>query len=307
VIAAADWSSWTCAVRVAVTDGAALEAARAQVRSVMADVDRAASRFRDDSELATVAASDGAWTPISPLLTDLLATALRAARLTDGDVDPTVGGSLRGLGYDRDLAEVSPTGDVAVHPAPGWRTVELDTARSRVRVPAGTSLDLGATAKARAADLAAEAAAQATGAGCLVAIGGDVAVAGSAPAGGWRIRTEEATGTPSTPATGSWAVIAVQDGGVATSSLTTRRWQRGGRQLTHVVDPRTGLPPVSTWRTVSVAAASCTDANTASTAALVRGPAAVPWLHTIGLPARLVGVTGEVLTVGGWPAEERAA
>ena len=270
-------------------------------------MDRAASRFRTDSELAEVAAAAGSWTPISPLLADLLATALRAARLTDGDVDPTVGGSLCGLGYDRDLAEVTADGGLVVRPAPGWRTIDLDVPRHRVRVPAGTRLDLGATAKAQAADSAARAAARATGAGCLVAIGGDVSVAGRAPAGGWRIRVEDVTGDPAGPPTGPWTVVTVQDGGLATSSVRARRWQRAGRQLHHVIDPRTGLPPASTWRTVSVAAGSCIDANTVSTAALVRGTGAVPWLRASGLPGRLVRVDGQVLTVGGWPTEERAA
>ncbi|SFK98074.1 FAD:protein FMN transferase [Geodermatophilus ruber] len=307
MIAAADWTAWTCAVRVAVTDSTALDAARAEVTAVMAEVDRAASRFRADSELAAVEASDGSFTRIGPLLTDLLAAALRAARLTDGDVDPTVGGSLCGLGYDRDLAEVSLDGGLAVRPAPGWRTIELDVSRHRVRVPAGTHLDLGATAKAQAADLAARAAARTTGAGCLVAIGGDVSVAGPAPAGGWRIRVEDVTGDPSGPPVGPWTVVTVREGGLATSSVHARRWKRGGMQLHHVVDPRTGLPPVSTWRTVSVAAASCTDANIASTAALVRQASAVPWLRARGLPARLVRADGALLTLGGWPAEERAA
>ncbi len=307
MIGTADWTAWTCAVRVAVTDHTSLDEARRQVTAVMAEVDRAASRFRPDSELAAVEASAGAWTTISPLLADLLATALRAARLTDGDVDPTVGGCLRGLGYDRDLSEVSADGDLDVRPAPGWRTIELDEPRARVRVPAGTGLDLGATAKARAADLAARAATRSTGSGCLVAIGGDVSVAGPAPAGGWRIRVEDVTGDPAGPPGGHPATVTVRDGGLATSSVHARRWQRDGRELHHVVDPRTGLPPTSTWRTVSVAAASCTDANTVSTAALVRGAAAVPWLRRAGLPARLVGVAGEVTTVGGWPPEERAA
>lgn len=307
MIAAADWTAWTCAVRVAVTDPSALDRAREATAAVMAAVDRAASRFRSDSELAALGAAAGSWTAISPLLTELLTAALRAARLTGGDVDPTVGGSLCGLGYDRDLALVSPEGDLAVRPAPGWRTVELDVPRHRIRVPAGTQLDLGATAKAQAADRAARAAARATGAGCLVAIGGDLAVAGSPPAGGWRVRVEEVTGDPDGPPTGPSTVITVYDGGLATSSVRARRWQRSGLQLHHVVDPRTGLPPVSTMRTVSVAAGSCTDANIVSTAALVRGHDAESWLRALHLPARVVRLDGSVLTVGGWPAEERAA
>ena len=169
----------------------------------MADVDLAASRFREDSELAAVDRADGAWTPISPLFTELLAVALRAARLTDGDVDPTVGAALSGLGYDRDVAEIAADGVVIAVPAPGWRTIELDEEGCRVRVAPGVRLDLGATAKAWTADTAAGAVTAATGSGCLVSIGGDIAVAGPAPAGGWRIRVEDVTGDPDAAAGGS--------------------------------------------------------------------------------------------------------
>jgi len=73
--------------------------------------------------------------------------------------------------------------------------------------------------------------------------------------------------------------------------------------LHHILDPRTGLPAAPVWRTVSVAAGSCVDANTASTAAIIRGREAPSWLAGLGLPARLVDEAGAVLTVAGWPAE----
>ncbi|HEY4604654.1 MAG TPA: FAD:protein FMN transferase [Blastococcus sp.] len=306
MIGAADWWAWTCRVRVAVTDPGALEKARAVVTGILDDVDRAASRFRDDSELVRLDAAAGNWTPISPLLAELLAVALRAARITDGDVDPTVGGPLRVLGYDRDLAEVSPDGGFVPEPAAGWRSVELDRDRCRVRVPVGVRLDLGATAKAWTADRAASAVAAATGAGCLVSIGGDVAVAGTPPEGGWRVRVEDVTGDPGAESTGPATVVTVHDGGLATSSVVARRWQRDGVWLHHLLDPRTGLPPVPVWRTVSAAAGSCVDANIVSTAAVVRGHRVWPWLREVRLPVRLVTADGQVLTAGGWPEEPAA-
>ena len=71
--------------------------------------------------------------------------------------------------------------------------------------------------------------------------------------------------------------------------------------LHHILDPRTGLPAEPVWRTVSVAAGSCADANAASTAAVIRGRRALGWLAQLGLPARLVDATGVVFTAGGWP------
>jgi FAD:protein FMN transferase len=306
VIAAADWTAWTCRVRVAVTDPTALDGARELLTDLMADVDLAASRFRDDSELAALDRADGAWTPISPLFTELLAVALRAARLTDGDVDPTVGAALAGLGYDRDVAEISTDGVVVAVPAPGWRSIELDEENCRVRLAPGVRLDLGATAKAWTADTAAGAIAAATGSGCLVSIGGDIAVAGAAPEGGWRIRVEDVTGDPDAPPAGPATDVTIHDGGLATSSISARRWQRDGLELHHLIDPKTGMPPVPAWRTVSAAAGSCVDANVLSTAAVVRGNRIWPLLREARLPVRLVATDGQVLTAGGWP-EERAA
>jgi thiamine biosynthesis lipoprotein len=95
-------------------------------------------------------------------------------------------------------------------------------------------------------------------------------------------------------------------GGLATSSTTVRRWRRGNVDLHHIVDPRTGLPARTCWRTVTVGAGSCVDANAAATAAIVWGEPAPGWLAGRGLPARLVRACGSVVTVGGWPAEGAA-
>jgi thiamine biosynthesis lipoprotein len=306
VIAVADWTAWTCRVRVAVTDSAALDEARELVTDLMADVDLAASRFRADSELAALDRAGGAWTPISPLFTELLAVALRAARLTDGDVDPTVGAALSGLGYDRNVEEIAADGVVVAVPAPGWRSIELDEEGCRVRLAPGVRLDLGATAKAWTADTAAGAITAATGSGCLVSIGGDVAVAGPAPVGGWRVRVEDVTSDPDAPPGGPSTVVTIRDGGLATSSICVRRWQRDGLELHHLIDPHTGMPPAPAWRTVSAAAGSCVDANVLSTAAVVRGHRAWSLVRMARLPVRLVAPDGQVLTAGGWPAERAA-
>jgi len=304
-LAAADWEAWSCRVRLVVTDRSALGEARAELESWLSAVDLACSRFRDDSELARVEAAGGSWAPVSPLLGELLAAGSSAAVRTDGDVDLTVGGAMAGLGYDRDISEVLPGGMVVAVPAPGWRAVELDRAAGRVRIAAGVRVDLGATAKAWTADTAAAAITARTGAGCLVSLGGDIAVAGPAPEGGWRIRVEDVAGDPAEPPTGPSTVVTISGGGLATSSTRARRWRRGDLQLHHLIDPRTGLPPIPTWRTVSVAAGSCLDANIASTAAVVRGDRAPAWLRSTGLPARLVHEDGSVVTVGGWPADLR--
>ncbi|HXW45316.1 MAG TPA: FAD:protein FMN transferase [Streptosporangiaceae bacterium] len=274
----------------------------------LASVDLACSRFRPDSELAALNEAAGRGPqPISPLFADLLAAALRAARLTGGDVDPTCGRALVGLGYDRDFAQVRAAGDAPprltgpVGPVPGWRRVHLDRVGRRAWIERGVQVDLGATAKAWAADRCAEVIAREADCGVLISLGGDIAVAGPPPEDGWRIRV---TDDHAAPPTAPGQTVTISTGGLATSSTTVRAWKVGGRPVHHIIDPATGEPARSCWRTVSVAAGSCTDANTASTAAIIRGPAAIDWLHDIGLPARLVRHDGTVETTAGWPRDD---
>jgi len=187
-------------------------------------------------------------------------------------------------------------------PGGGWRGVLLDTARQEVTVPDGVLLDLGATAKALTADRAAARIAATVGCGALVNLGGDISVAGQPPEGGWLVGVaDDATFDTTTATVEARQVIAIRDGGLATSSVLGRAWQRGDERLHHIIDPRTGMPARSCWRTVSVAAASCVDANIASTAAILRGARAIGWLDRLRLPSRLTGTDGSVVTVAGWP------
>ncbi len=308
----ADWQALGTQVRLVVTDPDQLTAGCRLLHADLADIDLACSRFRADAELVAVNATapdraDGV--PVSPLLAEAIAVALRAARQTSGILDPTVGAAMAAAGYDRDFSLVRPTGPplrLTMRHVPGWRRVRLDAAARTLSLPAGTQLDLGATAKAWAADRSAGRLAERLGCGVLVSLGGDIAVAGQPPADGWRIRVQDITGRPEDPPAGPAAVVSIRTGGLATSSTAARRWRRGGDVMHHILDPRTGRPAAPVWRTVSVAALSCAEANTASTAAIIQGRDAIGWLTARQLPARLVGSDGSITTVAGWPPETQA-
>jgi len=298
---------WGTTAVLLVTNPLAAVPARRLAEHVLADVDLACSRFRPDSELTRLNEAGGEPMMISATFADLLSAALRAARLTGGDVDPTCGQALAGLGYDRDFAELRAGGATPLRLAgpagavPGWRRVRLDNGARRVRLEHGAQLDLGATAKAWAADTCAEQIARRTGCGVLVSLGGDVAVAGTPPPEGWQIRVaDDHAAPPDAPG----QTVTITSGGLATSSTTVRAWTVAGRPVHHIIDPATGEPASSCWRTVSVAAGTCTDANTASTAAIIRSAAAPAWLRDMGLPARLVRHDGTVETTAGWPGDE---
>lgn len=288
-----------------VPDEAAGAAALDVLRQELAAMDLAASRFRADSELVALNAFAGSFTPypVSDLLFVSIQEALRAARLTGGLVDPTVGRALELNGYDRDFALVDPDGPplrLTARAVPGWKVVGIDASSRTVTLPAGVTLDLGATAKALCADRAASRASHETGCGVLVSLGGDVAVAGDAPAGGWPVRISD---DHASPIELDGPTVAVSSGGLATSSTTVRRWVRGGTAVHHLIDPGTGLSAAEHWRTVSVAAATCVDANIASCASILLGERAPAWLSERNLPARLVAADGDVTVVAGWPED----
>lgn len=307
--AAREWDLWSTTARLVVTDDARIDEAVTLAGGLLGEVELAASRFRGDSEVRQLPArlvQGGGRTRVSPMLEHLVAVALDAAARTGGAVDPTLGRALADLGYDRDIRELPAYDDrplvaaEAVRGIPGWRRVQV--ADGWLTAPPGLELDLGATAKAAAADLVAAAVADRLGTGVLVSLGGDIATAGPAPRGGWQVTVRDGEDQPA-------AHVALPAGfAVATSSTLRRTWQRAGRRVHHILDPATGLPAAPVWRTVSVAAGCCADANAASTAVVVQGSGGLRWLREQGLTARLVDDAGRVHLVGGWPQErDRAA
>lgn len=302
--ARADWRVWNLDASLVVTDAERLEEASQIAEAVLDQVDLACSRFRPDSEVLRIAEAHRDGDEVSPLLATLVRAALDAAEWTSGDVDPTLGGAIAALGYDRDLREVrrqaGPDGvRISQTVLPGrvaaWRSIRLDG--RRLTVPPGLALDLGATAKAVAADLVAGRVADELGVGVLVALGGDIATAGERGAP-WQVRVQDRTGEPAEQ-------VSLEPGSaIATSSTLHRRWLADGRWMHHILDPRSGLPAAETWRTATVAAPTCLEANALSTAAIVRGRAAGTLLTSAGVAARLVDSSGRIHRFGGWPDQE---
>jgi thiamine biosynthesis lipoprotein len=294
---------------VAVTEPTAAEQAERILRDELVAIDTACSRFRPDSEVSSLRRSHGAPVKVSALLFDAITVACDVALRTDGAVDPTVGVAMETLGYDRDFDELAGDGTELAAPAgpagpvPGWWHIELDPQRRTVRVPRGTHLDLGASAKAFVADRAASRIADTARTGVLVSIGGDVATAGAAPDGGWAVGIAPDSSTPVEEVV---HVVSIQSGAIASSSPGIRTWQRGGRRLHHIVDPSTGDSAPAYWTLVTASGATCVDANAASTAAVVWGKRALPKLVDLGQPTRLVRHDGYVLTVNGWPPDTGA-
>jgi thiamine biosynthesis lipoprotein len=280
--------------------------AAALLAAELEDIDLACSRFRPDSELQTLHAHAGTTVQVGALLFEALRVAVEAAVRTGGAVDPTIGNAIAALGYDADLDEVlarRSTPPRALGPVAGYAHVQLNPAERTVRIPRGVRLDLGSTAKALAADRAATRIAGAVGSGVLVSLGGDVAVAGGPPAGGWAVGIARES---STPAGQVDQVVAISRGGLASSATSVRAWKAGDREVHHILDPQTGDSAVPYWVLVSATGESCVDANVVTTAAVVWGREALERLAAFDQSLRLVRADGKVFSVNGWPLEQAA-
>lgn len=214
----------------------------ADVRVLFERWERVFSRFRRGSELNRVNAVRSATVAVSPLFSSAVECALRAARMTGGLVDPTLGGALEAAGYDRRFDALRPDPRPAKPGAQGaYRDVSVY--RNVLVRPPGLLLDLNGVVKALAVEEAVEALA---GRG-FVSAGGDLAAHGEVqvalPGGG---------------------AVRLDGGGMATSGTTRRRWLRAGTLQHHLIDPRTGAPSRSRWQEVTVAAPTCVAADIAA-------------------------------------------
>lgn len=250
----------------------------------VARAERVLSRFDPESELSVLCRRGSAH--VSSELHQVLLAALAIAQWTSGMVVPHLGATMAALGYDRTFAAIVPNTDIIDIPVlPDWRGIRV---RGRqVSLPAGTQLDLNGVAKGWLAQHIAERSAMAR---ILVEIGGEVAVV-APPDQPWCVAIDHPT------ASEPLALLAIERGTVATSSVCERRWRRAGGTVHHIIDPRTGLPAVTDVLTASVIAADGVYAEAAAKVGIVLGAErGLRWLTDRGLAGLIYTADDRILT-----------
>jgi thiamine biosynthesis lipoprotein len=255
------------------------------VREEFDRLERVFSRFRPDSELSRLNATG--TIDASEEMLAVVKLALDARERTHGRFDPTLHDALVAAGYDRTFADIDET--APGRPAPDPRDPRDVVVRGRrVELAPGVRIDLGGIVKGYAADRCAE---QLAPLGpCLVNAGGDLAVSGARSDGPWTVGVDLPHGE---------LTLGLASGGLATSGRDRRRWRRAGEERHHLIDPATCTPAAGGPLTVTVAAASATEAEVAAKAIFLAGPHAAREAERLAAPAVIVGDDGQARLAGG--------
>lgn len=239
------------------------------------------SRFREDSELSRL--NRDRALDASPDFLHLTELALDARELTGGRFDPTVHDALVAAGYDRTFELVPPRAEAVAGTAACGGRVRIKG--TRIELDDGARLDFGGIGKGFAADRAATLLASAGP--CLVNAGGDVAVRG----GTWPVGVQTAHGT---------LTLELSEGALATSGRDRRHWRRGGHELHHLIDPRTGRPSRADLIRVTVVGVDAVVAEVWAKALFLAGAdAAVAEADQLGIPSVITTKAGSTLLAGG--------
>ncbi len=236
------------------------------------------SRYRDDSVLHAIHAAHGAPVEVDDETAGLLDFAAECHTLSAGRFDITSGVLRRVWKFDGSdhVPEEQAVQEVLRHV--GWE--RLDWRRPQLIVPAGMELDLGGIGKEYAVDRAAAQLLTRARAPFLVNFGGDLFAPGPRADGEpWSVGVDD----PEHSGSAATHRVELERGGLATSGDARRfvRWH--GRRLGHILDPRTGWPVADAPHSVTVLAATCLEAGTLATLAMLAGPGARRFLEDEGV------------------------
>jgi thiamine biosynthesis lipoprotein len=267
-----------CEVLVDTEDERAALAALAAAREEALRIERKFSRYRDDNIVHAINHASGRSVVVDDETAGLLDYAATCHEISDGRFDITSGVLRRVWTFDGREHAPDPTALAAALALVGWSRVSW---RERtLTLPAGMEIDLGGIGKEYAVDRASAQAAAATDAAVLVNFGGDLLARGPRRDGRpWLVGVED----PGAPGKNPLGRLELASGALATSGDARRHVLVRGRRLGHILDPRTGWPVEGAPRSVTVMAATCIEAGTLATLAILRGADAARFLEEQGV------------------------
>jgi FAD:protein FMN transferase len=247
------------------------EKALEKVQNLFLAVEGTLSRFKGNSELSILNASSGRPFRASPLLFEVVKTALSSASATDGIFDPTVLGDLLSAGYDRSFEKLAGQRVISglslqLCADYTWRNIILDESSSTIYLPPGCGIDLGGIGKGWAVDRASLILESFTG--YALDAGGDIRIGGKREDGSrWTAGIADPFDENR-----NLMVVELNNEAICTSTTMKRKWQSAGDLRNHIIDPRTGLSTKSGVVSVTIIADSAARAETVAKSALILGP-----------------------------------
>jgi thiamine biosynthesis lipoprotein len=266
-----------CEVRIETHDAGLAREVGEVVEGEARRVEQKFSRYRADSVVGKINAGAHLGLVLDEETAALITCAAGAYETSGGLFDITSGVLRRAWHFDGSAHVPDPARIRSLLQFVGWEKVTWNP--PELKFPAGMEIDLGGLAKEYAVDRALAKVAASTSAPALVNFGGDLCVSGPrSDQIAWNVAIE------SVETMGKMAgMVQLMRGAIATSGDARRYIEKDGRRYGHILNPRNGWPVKDAPRSVTVAAASCTEAGLAATLAVLQGAGAEKYLKREGI------------------------
>ncbi|HEX9708242.1 MAG TPA: FAD:protein FMN transferase [Steroidobacteraceae bacterium] len=240
-------------------------------------IDRKFSRYRTDTVVHALHESRGQPFKLDDETARLIDYGAALWKLSEGAFDLTSGVLRHAWNFDEGPIAANTARIPELLERIGWQRVRWEP--PYLTLPEGMEIDLGGIGKEYAVDRVADWAAELSETPVLVNFGGDLRCCGAAPRNGaWQV------GIESIAKFGEAAKrIELKSGALATSGDARRFIEIDGKRYGHIFDARTGWPAPGTPRSITVAAATCSQAGSYSTLAMLRGAGAEAFLDAEGV------------------------
>lgn len=244
------------------------------IQAVLQQVDRSASVYNKASLVAQF--NRGTSLVADAILDTLYQASLRVHNETGGAFDPTVMPLVNAWGFGYRNGELPTQAQIdSILQFVGLEKLRMAD-RKFVKSDPRVQLDFSSIAKGLACDEVGRMLRRNGVANFMVEIGGEIACSGTNREGGaWRVSVDMPTDQPDTVSHEAVLVLALNEGGVATSGSYRKYRDSDGQRVSHIVNPKTGRSETSDLISVTVVAPNCMLADAWATACMVMGTEAV--------------------------------